>query len=466
MKAKSCSVIRNLEWKGNSKNLREITIACCFCTYKREAELKKNIDNLLEINSSKNESKCSIDIIIADNGKTLLNNDIEFNNEAVSVFQNKNYGGSGGFARCIIEACFNRKNKYTHVILMDDDALIEPYVVERTYSLLSMLKPEWCTTIISGAMFTKENPMLQKENGGYLGKYNEHMIYNSDIIMDNTDAIMKNESSAQKNYGGFYYCCIPTTRINKDNLPMSLFVRCDDEEFGKSNCKQIITLNGIAIWHPNPSIDIRPYIDYYIQRNNLIISAEFEASLSSNKVCLHFIRSCMSKIARYRYEDAWYVIKGIEDYYKGFNAFINTNQERNNSEIAVWKKYKRVNINESCNKSFWRPSHQLDGRRKKVLLVLNLLIPAIIKERVYPIYTAREDIDNLFVKRIILLDGSTSTGYVFEKSIEKTLVLLLQIVKTVFMIKTKHPRIHYEWATNVQKLKTIRYWYRILELEK
>ena len=88
-------------------------------------------------------------IFLIDNGKTLdANREIQkvagCLNDKLDIIPNMNAGGSGGFTRGMIEI-LNRKEQdgYTHVLLMDDDAVVQPDMMVRLYGLLTTLKEEW-----------------------------------------------------------------------------------------------------------------------------------------------------------------------------------------------------------------------------------------------------------------------------------------------------------------------------------
>lgn len=56
--------------------------------------------------------------------------------------------------------------KATHVLLMDDDVLILPESIKRTYALLKVLKPLYHNCFVSGAMLYYENMSTQHEDIG------------------------------------------------------------------------------------------------------------------------------------------------------------------------------------------------------------------------------------------------------------------------------------------------------------
>ena len=88
---------------------------------------------------------------MVDNGRTLSAEEIQ--TEHVMVHPNLNVGGAGGFTRGMLEA-MDHKEKPTHVLLMDDDVMILPESLIRTYNLLKIVRPEYEHHFISGAMLS------------------------------------------------------------------------------------------------------------------------------------------------------------------------------------------------------------------------------------------------------------------------------------------------------------------------
>lgn len=78
--------------------------------------------------------------------------DIErFQSKHIKVYENKNAGGAGGFTRTIIETKKQEEeNGLTHILLMDDDVVMQPESIYRTYKILTLLKEEYKDAFIGG----------------------------------------------------------------------------------------------------------------------------------------------------------------------------------------------------------------------------------------------------------------------------------------------------------------------------
>lgn len=63
----------------------------------------------------------------------------------ITIIHNPNCGGSGGFARGLLEGV---NFGCSHIIFLDDDISLDTNVILKTYSLLKILKPEYYDSFI------------------------------------------------------------------------------------------------------------------------------------------------------------------------------------------------------------------------------------------------------------------------------------------------------------------------------
>lgn len=72
----------------------------------------------------------------------------------------------GGFTRDLIEIMtHNDELHVTHALLMDDDIVIEPESLIKTYRILTLLKEEYEDAFIGGAMLRLDKQAIQVEAG-------------------------------------------------------------------------------------------------------------------------------------------------------------------------------------------------------------------------------------------------------------------------------------------------------------
>ena len=440
---------------------QELNIACCFCTYKREKEIRRNVQGLLEgVPAEDTQLKGKVDIYVADNGHTLRPDDFG-NSEHVFLFENPNYGGSSGFTRCMIEAGLKKKGKYSHLILMDDDALIRCFVLERTAQLLSFLKPAYQDHMIGGAMLSLQQPWLQAENGAEFRKRGTALNGARIDLREFGSVLNILERDMDVNYNAWFFACIPADFVTETNLPMPLFIHGDDIEYGLRFEKKILTLNGICIWHPDPNTNRRAYMGYYDHRNFSIIEAIHWPYVTAEKYWLTQLTKIMRFIAEYRYTIAWYSIWGSRDFLKGVDWFRAQDPENLNRQVLSWKPLEQCHIENAADR-LEKPRG--DSRIRKAEKLINLLLPAKTERRVYDNNVTWPDVDHRRTKEVCIVDPATGDGIVFRRDRAKQKELLKELGKLRREIYADYDRAAKEWHDRAPEVSSEVFWQEYLGL--
>lgn len=248
---------------GTFSSWQEKSIGVGICTFKREEYLKRTLSILKNFQEGREWLK----VLVVDNGGTLP----ICERPGMRLIHNRNFGGSGGFARVMLEYVMDGSADY--VLLMDDDIVLEPSAIERSRALLCGLKPDYKDSFLSGAMLSLENPNVQHENTAYWGKIRLHSV-GKGLDMSQRKSCIQNEAIEifENQYAAWWYCCIPTHRIKEIGYPLPVFVKGDDMEYGIRNHKEVMHMNGIGVWHQSFQEKISPVVNYYSDRNMLIIN--------------------------------------------------------------------------------------------------------------------------------------------------------------------------------------------------
>ncbi|OCN00662.1 hypothetical protein A7X67_18610 [Clostridium sp. W14A] len=311
---------------------RRIKIAAVICTYKREKFVYRNIQyvnqNLYVIRDS---LICdNVDFLIIDNGHTIAKEKVE--NEKIKVFLNKNYGGSGGFTRGIIEA-YRRKDTYTHVLLMDDDILFDTKILEKTVKFLQIIKPEYSNYSIAAGMLEAEKPFMQYAAGG-IWKGRTGKLLKRNLDFRRPKSILINEREEEADYSGWWYQCIPLVTVEKHGLPFPFFIKADDEEYGIRTGKSFIFLSGIGIWHDSFKSKYNVYLEYYIKRNELVLNAIHYPQYGLLKNLFKLFTGLAKQVLLLNYTGLNYIMMAYEDFLKGVDFFIQTDEENLNNKLV------------------------------------------------------------------------------------------------------------------------------------
>lgn len=306
--------------------VRDVELALCTTTFKKEEYITRNIGLV------KNQILGCNDLIskhftmhVVDNGRTL---DVDsLSSEGVEIHPNDNAGGAGGFARGMIEA-MEQAPKATHVLLMDDDVLVSTESIKRTFNLLSIVNDEYSEAFISGAMMNMDEPYIRWEEMGFMNFEGACRSIKPVARMDVLHEIVNNETfdipsympkceDQNQHYAAWWYCAIPMSQIEKNGLPLPIFVRGDDVEFGLRCKPKFMTMNGICIWHLAFHMRYNAAQERYQMTRNCLIdqyTSDFAPLSDFNKQ----IRSAfVLELNKFNYKNAELVLQGIEDFLKG-----------------------------------------------------------------------------------------------------------------------------------------------------
>lgn len=367
-----------------------VELAIGICTYRREEFVVKTLDTLRACFLENNQSPLQghIRVYVSDNGKTLPAE--ELSDESVRIMKNKNAGGAGGFGRCILEAVKDRERLgLTHILLMDDDIVLEPESLFRTYTMLVSLKPAYTGHMLGGGLLRLDLPSIQHANGemwngGTLG------FTKRGYDLRQPEAVVRNEEELPAEYNGWWYCCLPLAE-NFKGLPLPVFIHRDDIEYGLRFDGKLLTLNGIGVWHDAFEHRKASPMEYYDLRNALITCALHNPELS----CLHMIkwmwRHLLGQMLRFRTEDQLLTLRGIRDFCKGVRFLKETDPCELHADLMkmgygmrdVSKDLEELGVDPSAAKPTTENVYREDGFSKKHLLSVNgWLLPGFRNTRI------------------------------------------------------------------------------------
>jgi len=307
-------------------------ICVVICTYKREEYIKKNLSILKKyiIENLASPLRNHLSIFVVDNGKTIEKN--KYESDQIRIIYNKNAGGSGGFTRGLIEAMEDQRT-FSHVLFLDDDTVIEPISLTRTYHFLQLRQKQYEDLFLGGSMLNLLHPSIQEEAGA---SWNGGIIKPNKKDLDLTSSynLLLNEMEEEVEYNGWWFCCIPLSIVSEKNLPIPVFLHNDDIEYGLRNIKNITTLNGICIWHLPFKNKYDSYLIYYFFRNLLICNAMHYTDKGIWFFLKLFYKHIIKYILFYRYKEANLLLDGVEDYYKGIDWLKKQEPERLHLKIS------------------------------------------------------------------------------------------------------------------------------------
>lgn len=452
----------------DEKTLSKVKLAVGICTFKREEEVTRNINCILDkiILNTESPLHDKLEVYVADNGQTLDKE--SFNSDKIHLFSNPNLGGAGGFARTMIEAMVYDKTKdFTHLILMDDDIILYPAVLERAYYLLQLLKPEYHKAILGAGMFLDDQASVQQEIGAeyrdsvtWIGRAN-HKFFD----MKNPDAVSANEVINKTNYTGWWFASIPKAVATADNLPMPYFIHYDDAEYGLRNVKNgQLFINGVCVWHPAPANKGPLWIAYYNVRNRLITM--FSYSISKKSLVKYIMSSTklfLFQITRYEYNRARLMLQALQDFLKGPETFIKLDA------LGLHETLLKNKITYITPEEVGVDRKAIVSRHHKNFLIAGLvqmfcnLLPA--KNKVLAVNGKYYNIPYR-AKKLYIYDDKIDKGYVLERNQKTFFKLLFNYIMTVWALFWGFDKLLHDWQEAKPTLTSLPFWEKYLGLNK
>ncbi|WP_413871111.1 hypothetical protein [Albidovulum sp.] len=236
LKALGEGTLASADWQTRQAPRRQPHLALSITTFKRENAVRASV-NRFETFMRKTPLADRLHLIVVDNGQSA---GITASAHVTSI-PNENLGGSGGFARGLLEA---ERRGATHCLFMDDDASIHMASLERTWMFLAYaIDP---ATAVAGALTMGNHRWAIWENGAIFDRSCKPRFLGTDLRDPMQFLEMEFESAGRQPaqlYGGWWYFAFPIDHARFKPFPF--FVRGDDVSFGLANDFQIVTLPGV-----------------------------------------------------------------------------------------------------------------------------------------------------------------------------------------------------------------------------
>ena len=457
------------ECDAAEKDVQPVKIGVDICTFRREPFVMGNIARMRSdiLENAASPLHNHLEVFVSDNGQTLDYD--KLNSDTVHVVPNANVGGAGGFTRGMIEILKANENGagVTHVLVMDDDIVLDTDVLLRTYTLLSLRKPEYADVFVGGAMLRLDRPNIQVENGAAWNQ-GQLISHKANFDLTKVDLCVANELEERHEYNAWWYCCIPIAVVRPDNLPMPIFIRGDDIEYGLRNCKRLVTLNGICVWHEPFENKYSSFLEYYIMRNQLIDNSFHCQWYGARQLNRAILGHCFREVTFYRYKNVDLYLQGIKDFLKGPGWLMEQDGEALHKSVMA-AGYRGQELN-TLDVSFDYPTFEksykyVDSKISKIkrLLTLNGLFLRAKGNNVVPMAAARPA---LFYrkKKVLQYDVTSRKGFVTEKSFKTSMRCLFSALRLTFTVRFKLKKAQNAWRTEGLKLRTLEFWNGFLGL--
>ncbi|WP_031553372.1 glycosyltransferase family 2 protein [Oribacterium sp. FC2011] len=344
---------------GEIATARDVNIVVDICTFRREPYVYRNMKSLMTMIEDAKKAKLEGDtlgckevsdhlkVFLVDNGQTLSQHQdmtelVKKSDGIISIFPNKNYGGAAGFTRGMLEA-LNHKEEYgiTHVLLMDDDAVFDPDVFVRAYGFMATVKEEYRDLRLGGTLLREDYQNIIHACGE---SYGDFKVINKNLITDIskyenciTPGILSTDNE-NTDYSGWWCCCYPIQLIERNKLPIPLFIHSDDMNFELQFLDTgTVFLNGVGVWHKGFELTFIGTNAYYDTRNLLItaVLGDSTGKVTKSYVKKKILRLLTVYIFSYQYAAVKLIYKGLLDFLKGPEWLYTQNAEELNNRLRA-----------------------------------------------------------------------------------------------------------------------------------
>lgn len=268
-------------------------------------------------------------VFVVDQGTVKMRDHSEFVATAarledrLTVIDQPNLGGSGGFTRGMLEA--TEHADIEHVLLMDDDVRIEPDSILRLAAFASAA----ASPVLVGAH------MLNLQARGRLHRMGEIVDLKSVLWRPAPGAVVNHDfdklslrqqrllhKRIDSNYAAWWMCLIPREVLANTGLPMPMFIKWDDVEYGLRAAGRgypTVTLPGAAIWHMpwSDKDDLTDWTAYFHHRNRLITAALHSPYDVRAALVQDGMRRVFKHLMLMEYSTVALHVKAIEDFLAG-----------------------------------------------------------------------------------------------------------------------------------------------------
>ena len=453
-------VISGGQWTTTTKAPREVRLSLSVTTFNRQDYVKPTVAKVLQLVENVDSLRDRMRILVVDNARNISFDTAP--NAPITVVQNPNLGGAGGFARGIIH--LRDEGWSTHVLLMDDDITLEPEALVRTLALFTFARDE--KLCIHGAMLSEEQAWMQFEAGS---KYRWRSLYPLRAIGREDDLrerklALRDAREKKFAYTAWWYTAFPIS-ITRDN-PLPVFVRGDDVAFGLMHTgKHSVTMNGVIVWHADFGLKNNPSSLYYEKRNFAIVDTLVIANHHWWHLARRFIALCFRNLFSMRYASVEYMILGVRAYLAGPEALMATDHSALHDELRKVAEEKPGPLTaELAAVSITKPRPKiirLVGFALAIPLVGGYILPKVLRRDVLktaPIDSRAVGLATRY-NRILYRHDRLPEGFLVERDSKRFFKLLREVCVVTKDIALNYRRLKREYKAAYPTLVSDASWH-------
>lgn len=314
-----------------------VSLSLGICTFGKEAQLLGNLENIERYLEAGGDRFVDRVFVVNNAGAPFALPGLAAlagRCPRISVITQRNLGGAGGFTRSLVASL--AQSPATHHVMIDDDVFIDPFVIDKVARFLMYVRQD---LLVGGQMMNLRAPHILYEGGARLDE--NGLLHRVGVNIDcaDTGAIGFFDRYRPIDYNAWWFCAIPKARVAEVGLPMNIFIRGDDFEYGTRMAEAgvlTVSLPGIYVWHEPFEQKTAAWLEYYNTRNRNIYCAAHSRRSNKTQPPPGFYRGLIdSTLVEEDYEKLAACLLGIADFLAGPERFHAQDAEANHNAIRA-----------------------------------------------------------------------------------------------------------------------------------
>ena len=116
------------------------------------------------------------------------------------------------------------------------------------------------------------------------------------------------------------------------------FIKGDDVEYGLRIKPKIVLTNGIGVWHMAFQEKYSTHLEYYIKRNELVVSTIHDRRMTAFSAVWKLVRAYGKAVLVSDVRNIPFLLKAYRDFLKGPDFLMTTEEEKLNAALLAMKK--------------------------------------------------------------------------------------------------------------------------------
>ena len=239
------------------------------------------------------------------------------------VVEQANLGGSGGFARGMLEALDAGRSRY--VVLLDDDVLPEPESLLRAHAFAERCRTP---TLVSCSMLDLHEPTVLHTPGERVDR--SRFLWETvppgegdhDLAGGGLRTTSWLSTRLDVEFGGWWCCLLPVAVLREVGLALPLFLKWDDVELalraGAAGFPTV-SLPGASVWHEpwTGKADTLDWQAYFHQRNRVVAALLHSPTRRGLRMLAESLEHTLVPLVAMRYAVVALRLRALEDVLAG-----------------------------------------------------------------------------------------------------------------------------------------------------